>query len=347
VRYLIVATAATAMGLALASNLAAAENAVQLPSTAAAAISSGSMLQDVGGTVQSVAPHQAQAAGYGINTFSTPSNFSPTKVDTGLTYRPGYQWYLLNAFGAQPSFATSSFGSDGSVTVGSMAHSLNGTLTSAAKVPLAPFFVGRAFGGGGYFEAEVSFDPDAVDVKNGWPSWWMMPVEHLAEFPSQQWPGQPAGYNHFVEVDAFEYNRGPAQPRAYGATLHDWYGLFAKTCPRNYCRIDSSFGPSTKFVPPSTDWMNTFHRVGVLWIPATSARKGSFTFYFDGVAQGAPVSYTQFSGQAPPPSNKTPWAFGAVDAEHLALIIGTGRSAPIHVRSVNVWQSSTKDDLVN
>ncbi len=293
-------------------------------------------------------PVQAAAAGFTRNTFSTRLNFNPGTVDTGLTYEHGYQWYVWNFFANHPTFATSRLNSDQSISVGTMAGTANATLVSAAKTSYPPYFVGQAFGGGGYFEAEISFDADAVDYRTGVPAWWMMALEHLAQLPGQQWPGQAPGYSHYIEVDTLEYNRKPTVPSSYGGTLIDWYGIYKSTCPASgYCKAVTPFGISTKHVPQGTDWKHQSHKIGVLWVPATDSRPGSFTFYFDNQQEGDPVSYTKFTNQQPPPNVDKPWTFGVADQQHMVLILGTGASTPMIVRSVNVWQASTADNMVN
>ena len=292
-------------------------------------------------------PAQAQAAGFTQNTFSTRLKFNPGTVDSGLTYQPGYQWYVWNYFGNHPSFQTSGLNADQSLSVGTLAGSANGTLVSAAKLNYAPYFVGEAFGGGGYFEAEISFDPDAVDATHGFPAWWMMALEHLANLPGQQWQGQPADYDHFMEVDTFEFNRRPKIMDAYAGTLHDWFGLYKSTCPNGFCKIDTPFATSTKHVPLATDWKSFTHRIGVLWVPATSSSDGSLTFYFDGQQEGDPVRYAKFTNQPPPLTAQTPWTFGVIDQQHMVLILGAGPSARMIVRSVNVWQASAAHNMKN
>ena len=82
----------------------------------------------------------------------------------------------------------------------------------------------------------------------------------------------------------------------------------------------------------------------MLWIPATPTRRGSFSFYFDGVQVGPTTPYAAFQDQAPPPSFFSPWLFGIIDRQHLVLILGSN-SGPLRVRSVNVWQASGANNL--
>ncbi len=120
-----------------------------------------------------------------------------------------------------------------------------------------------AFGGGAYFEAVFRFDPeDTINAKGvGWPSWWAMAIEHLAGLPMQQWPGQPSGYDHFIETDFFEYDVWSFSPHnEYGGAMHDWFGIWKSTCPNNYCNVSNAGGGGTNFssfqvqTPTSTDF---------------------------------------------------------------------------------------------
>jgi hypothetical protein len=291
-------------------------------------------------------PAPARGAGYTVNTFSTESSFTSGNVDMGLTYASGYQWYFWNFFDDAPDSSGTTLESNGTASV--FQTSSNATLVSAAQISSAPYFVGTAFGGGGYFEAEIAFDPKVSNASLAWPAWWMMSLEHLYDFAAgngnEQWPGQVAGYSHFMEVDTFEYDR-TGQPYDYGGTLHDWFGLYNVTCPGGYCGVDSDFNASTAKTPIGTDW-TILHRLAVLWIPATSIAQGSYTFYFDDIAVAGPFTYSQYTSQGPPPTTSTPWTFGIGDQQHLVLILGSGWS-PLLVRSVNVWQASSAGNIHN
>jgi hypothetical protein len=276
-------------------------------------------------------PLAAVEAGYTVNTFATNRAFTPATVDLKLTYRTGFQWYLWNFF-HEPGRL------DGLQVQGGVANTSrpgsNGVIASAGRTPQG--FVGTAFGGGGYFEAEIAFDPATIDQKQGFPAFWAMAVEHLAE-SGEQWPGAPEGYRHFFELDIFEYDRAPEEANVYGTTLHDWYGVYRKTCA-SYCAVSTPYGDGTVRAPPTTDWRR-FHRIGVLWIPAVSATPGSIRYFFDGTEVGSPVRYHALGGEPPPVSIAAPWRFGIADRQHLVLILGSG-STPMKIRSVKVWQRS-------
>ena len=210
----------------------------------------------------------------------------------------------------------------------------NSQLASVGIKATAPYFVGTAFGCGGYFQAELAFVPSAIEPANGFPAWWSMSVEHLIpDTTQQQWQGQPTGYAHFGEVDFMEAIQG-GNPDQYDATLHDWYGLYGVTCTQ-WCEASST----NNSVRSGVD-LKQYHYYGTLWIPATATTPGSVSFYLDGNLINSGVTWTQFANQAPPPGPGAPWTFGIIDQQHLALTFGSG-SAPITVRSVNVWQNGS------
>ncbi len=290
------------------------------------------------------APAPAQYAGYCSNTFNA-SNFSNANVDVGATNAGGFQWYVWNFFNV-PQYPNMISLAGGVLSIQASPASPPGECCVASAVQIGPSsFRGTAFGGGGYFEATLNFDPTLVDVRDGWPSWWTMSLEHLVDMPGQQWAGQPAGYLHFIEPDIFEFFRTAKRPRRFSSSLHEWYGAYQVTCPGSaFCSYSLN---NVATAEPVSYTVN--HRYGMLWIPATSRAEGSFTFYLDGVQYGPVTRYSLFvaTRDAPPPSDLAPWSFGVVDANHLVLILGSGFNAPVNVSSVRVWQSSASGNLQN
>ena len=295
------------------------------------------------------APPQAAFVGYTVNTFS--SSFSGKTVDTRATRAPGFSWYLWDFFGSQTARSAVQINSDGSVTLKEgIGGSTNNIVTVApTKNPAnSAKFVGVAFGGGAYIEAVLKFDPDKVlkgGPKSGWPSFWSLAVEHMVG--KDQWPGQPKGYAHFIEVDIFEYAIAfGGRPRNfYAGTLHDWYGVYKKTCSGGgFCNIRKGYADIRMPVPRETDFKE-YHAYGFLWVPATPARQGYAQYYFDGMPVGKQTNWTLLPNQPPPPRGF--WVFSILDRQHLALVLGTSRTAPMTVKSVNVWQSSDEHNLRN
>jgi hypothetical protein len=293
-------------------------------------------------------PASARAAGYRLNTFHV-DKVTAAQIDFGQTLAPGKKLYFWNLFGCQAKDSEVVLPGDGTFEVTSHCGP-GGTMMSGVRKPGTPGYVGTAFGGGGYFEAEIAYDPTAVNLADGWPAWWTMSAEHLWALPGAAWPGQPGAgrlhYEHFVEPDLFEgMVRPPHHTTSYLATVHDWYGTFDKTC-KGYCSYSTPYNVNLKSGPPGHDW-KAWHKVAMLWRPATATAAGTLTFYLDGVQQGAPVAWSRFDGRAaaPPVKAATPWRFGVIDSQHLVLILGAGRSTPLRVRSVNVWQASTAGNI--
>jgi hypothetical protein len=210
-------------------------------------------------------------------------------------------------------------------------------------------FVGTAFGGGAYIEAVFSYDPATVTATHTgarypYPAFWTLPMEGNVILGANQWPGQPAGYQHNVELDFFEADL-VNKPTAYGAAaLHDWYGIPNVTCP-GMCKV-SMLSPSGERDPPAGTDFKQFHTYGFLWVPATATTQGYIDAYFDGHLIGYRHSWSQYTNQPPTPVGQ-PWAFGRVDQQHMFFILGTGVGEPFTVKSVNVWQKNASANMSN
>lgn len=283
-------------------------------------------------------PAAAAAAGYRMETLAV-DQLTPSTVDSKLTYASGFQLYYFNFEGMTPDPSTTTFNADGSAVSSTTKTGWNAYgsfMTSAGVIRGGPGFRGTAFGGGGYFEATMSFNAALVNTANGaWPAWWSMALEHMIS-KGDQWPGQRPGYEHFIEPDFFEYDTGHGA--SYGGAVHDWYGV---NNSGNY------YNPNFVRNVPSTTNFSQYHRYGFLWKPATATTKGSLSYYFDGVQVGATYTYTKWTNQPPPPGANTPWTFGVIDSRHLVLIIGTGPPAPMQIKSIQVWQPSGVNNLHN
>jgi hypothetical protein len=286
-------------------------------------------------------PPQAAAVGYFTNTFS--SNFTPSTVDLSNTRRLGFKWYLWQFFGQRTTNRrTLEFNPDGSVSLFGDNNSRGGNLATAAPGKNSSKFVGTAFGGGGYFEGILKFNPKSVVRRKGWPAYWSVALEHLVALQSVRWFGQGEGFEHFIEPDFFEYDM-PGGGNQYGGAIHEWYGIYNKTCA-HFC--DILIPNYRRVVPENTDF-NQFHKYGFLWVRATPSRRGYAEYYFDDHRVGARTVWVQFKDQ-PPPSvarSVSPWSFGIIDRQHLVLVLGSGPGEPMTVRSVNVWQYSSSEDM--
>jgi hypothetical protein len=287
-------------------------------------------------------PPQAAAVRYTTRTFS--STFSANQVDIVNTSKSGFKWYPYQFFGSHPKLDSLILNSDGSVTLLGDTTGPNGELATATVTGTPGEFVGTAFGGGGYFEATFKFDPlDVIRANfNGWPSWWSMAIEHLANLDKRQWPGQLKGYEHFIEADFFEYDLKEYAERGelnyFGGALHDWFG----PPTGEYDHVTLPHRLVVRGVPTNTDFTQ-YHRYGFLWVPATSTQDGYAEYYFDGRRVGRRIAWRQYTNQAPPP--KPPWMFSIMDRNHLVLILGTGPNQPMTVQSVDVWQASHAQNI--
>lgn len=284
------------------------------------------------------APPQAVAAGFGGLTFN--GAFTSATVDVNKTYAPGFSWYATTWRGTStPNPIT--FNADGSATInGDDAASAGiqmGTATFTAPCCTFGSWTGIAFGGGGYFEAEISFDPAVVDITHGWPAFWADSLEYMAHLPGRFWVGQDPAYVHHVEVDALEF----IPPGGHYTATHDRYGILGTTCPPGDCDAFANFN-----VTPAVDW-KSFQRVGFLWKTATPTTTGYIKFYLNDVQVGPTRSWTQFTGQVPPPGYPAvPWTWGYLDQTHLVIMLGSGLNQPMRVRNVLVWQGQTANNLV-
>lgn len=290
-------------------------------------------------------PAAAVGVGYETNTFS--SNFTQETVDTKATKQSGFLWYNWDLFGYKSDPDAIELNPDGSVTILGDKTGAHGKLVSAVQYRATNSFVGVAFGGGAYIEAELKFDPYGILRKDrkGWPAFWSLPLEGNVLPGKFQWEGQPKGFVHSIEADFFEdIGSGPGSVlHSYGASLHDWYGIYDKTCSPGLCQVGMPYKDGLRVVPEGTNF-NQYHKYGFLWVPATPTSNGYARFYFDGVQVGPEQKWIQFTNQPPPPTGQ-PWAFGILDQQHIFLILGTSVGQPMTVKSVNVWQKSDQSNL--
>jgi hypothetical protein len=286
------------------------------------------------------APGPAQDAGYCANTFSTNHNFTTATVDFLYTYRPGFQWYGINFFGVYVGSNNQLLlNSDGSASEKATEPGDQGF----ASVGVSPSggMVGTAFGGGMYVEYTASYDQRLVDPALGWPSLWTFSLEHILNTDLWPVPAAPsANYHEWAEFDILEHE-GRGATNQYHATLHHGYGVARTTCPgQEWCDTQT-------ITPIALSTTTTPHRYGMLWAPATATRRGYVKWFLDGVQQGATLNWTHEdpTTDAPPPTLSTPWTYGVVDRQHLALIFGSGVNAPITVYDVEVWQVDASHNL--
>ena len=259
---------------------------------------------------------------------------SASTIDLNASGLPGFNWYPQQFFGRPPTSSNYIKVANGELTLSGMDATSFYTLASAAPSTNAAGYVGRAWGGGAFIESRFHFDPALMNT-NGWPAFWSMAIEHMARPGiADQWPGQAAGYAHFIEDDFFEYDTYAfAGAQSYGAALHDWYGIWNPTAGYSNIFNQTNFVVHT---PAGTDF-NQFHTYAQLWVPSTNGQAAFVINYFD----GSPLSQVNWVGAGPgtpPPSGSS--LFSILDQDHLALCLGTGVGEPMVFDWVRVWQLS-------
>jgi len=222
-------------------------------------------------------------------------------------------------------------------------------LSTAGPASNADGFVGRAFGGGAYYEARIKFNPNNINAAGGtiWPSFWSDPIEALANtrVPNSrwnaQWPGQATGYVNFDEDDFME-EPFTGNVGYYNGSIHNWYGIQASCGGGWYCDSNndggsSNFNNNYNTLPPGTDFAQ-YHTYGQLWVAGNAANcgHGFVQYYFDGVACTDKVTWVDGIG-SPPPQNQ-PWQFSVMDNQHMDVILGTGHNMWYTVNWVHIWQ---------
>ena len=287
-------------------------------------------------------PPQAAAVRYTVHTFS--SRFNASDVDITGSSKTGFKWYPWKFFGSAAKLSGIAINTDGSVTLSGDTTGPNGQLATVSLAKMSTGFVGTAFGGGGYFEATLKFDPQDVLTNGfrGWPSWWSLAIEHIAHLDTEQWSQQEVGYEHFIEVDFFEYDLSAQVTNKdwnyYGGAMHDWYGVYSN----GFKHESLPYFIVKRKVPTDIDFTQ-YHQYGFLWVPATASTKGYAQYYFDGRRLGQTTVWSQYTNQLPPP--RSPWRFGIIDTNHLVLILGTGVKMPMTIKSVDVWQATDQFNI--
>jgi hypothetical protein len=295
------------------------------------------------GPVAAAMPPGAAAADYTVNTFS--STFDTSQVDMANSTKSGYKWYISRHAASVTPQSSVLLNNDGSVTLEYTSASNDGMATAGM---VKGGWIGTVFGGGGYFEATLKFDPDMVTNRaKGFPAWWSIAIEHFARSvtgQTSQWPGQPPGFEHYIEPDFFEWNIDGVDkvpPKTYNGSMIDWSGIWTRA---HGMPVSKQTPWTTKWnTTPSTTDFRQYHKYGWLWVPATATTKGYAQYYFDDQPTTDRVSWTQYTNQEPTPAQQMdPWTFGILDQQHLMLILGSGDRGAMTVESVTVWQKSDR-----
>jgi len=269
---------------------------------------------------------------------------SISTIDINESGEPRFKWFTT------PFFIASSKRNSSNISVNNGVLTLTSNDTSVLNTNIATAmpsdndqgWIGNAFHVGAYFEARISFDSTQIDTSKGWPSFWSMGIEHMANKGADLCHGKANGYKHFIEDDFFEYVTASfSRENSYAATMHDWYGIYKKTCPKGFCDINNTpkGGSNFKnaFIKTSNDidWTE-FHTIGQLWIPASADHTGYVQNYFDGKLMST-VTWDKADSldTVPPTGNQV---FNIIDQSNLVLILGTGINQPLKVDWVRVWQ---------
>lgn len=170
----------------------------------------------------------------------------------------------------------------------------------------------------GYFEARLRFAPVVEPDWDSnppidWPSFWALSV------PTVRGSADP----HATELDFFEAINGP---KGFGGTMHD-----------NRTKVDH-FTNSNAGQTPGHD-TSAWHTYGCLW------ERERVTWYLDGKAL---MSQTWGSrGVHPAPRDVNPErsagvprdVFASFDVNPLVVALGTGRTHPMDIDHVRIWQA--------
>lgn len=275
---------------------------------------------------------------------------SSSTIDLTNSLAPGFNWYLKKFNGTTTGAGEISV-SGGTLTITMATAGEIYTLATAAPTS-STTFVGTAFGHSSpgtprafYFEANLAFDNTLVNIADRWPAFWALALEpEISGTNYAQWPGQTTGYTDHIEDDFFEFNQNNALK--YGATLHNWYGIYNVTCG-TYCVTTNT---SNDVVTLGSVTWTSFNKVGQLWVLGSAANNynGYIVNYFNGVpvskvawvgpgGTGVFASPTVANPPVPPPAY--PFNFSILDSQNLILAIGTGtNSVPMQFKYVRVYQ---------
>lgn len=285
-------------------------------------------------------PPQALAVGYGNRAFYDDFDSTGT-IDMANSQAGNFNWYLSQWFN-HGTVALAAGDLSVSNSVLTIASTTGRALVTAFDTnPATPDqFHGNVFGGGGYIEARMKFNP----AQGGGVNFFAMAIEHIADNGSVSlghWPGQAATYAHFIEVDFFE-TLGTSTTQ-YQSTTHDWGGIFnGTTYPQNI--VDAA----SNVISIGAADFTQFHTYGCLWVSQSGSTPGRLQRYFDNVLVQT-IYYLGPPGSPPLPTDGTNTyspsligqadrTYSILDTQRLAFSLFGSSTAPLQVDWVKVWK---------
>ncbi len=255
---------------------------------------------------------------------------SISTIDTADTGAAGFNWYVhrkwpnaASPFGNWAGITTQSATPAGDISIGSSLLTLSDYpggstgLVIQSAVANGAGYIGHAFGGGGYFEVSMAFNPAlALSADPSWPAIWTTSVEFFV-----------GSATRFAEPDIFEgFPSGNGFITSIMA-LHDWDNIGLVNYKQEF---DNNVGSPT---------FTSQHRYGMWWIPASkNGGTGIIRRYFDGVFVGQ-TSYSTTAGGSPAFDNGNPnGVMSVIDGQHLVLNLSCGPSWPAIFDYVSVYQ---------
>jgi hypothetical protein len=195
-------------------------------------------------------------------------------------------------------------------------------------------FVGTVFGGGGYFEARLSFDnsPEGwFEGADGWPSFWFNAAE------AEGYSSLSALTNdQNLEVDTLEWTSSGTSNH-YNCGLIHWYGGQGANFNNLNINDDGQVFAGSGFDPSQP------HDFGMLHVPATDTTPGRIEGYLDGVKVKT-YTYDKYVSGGTPNTSTDP-AFSVADIQHWRVIAGTATANPMKVYSIKVWQKNDSGNI--
>lgn len=278
-------------------------------------------------------PLEVMADGFHTTTLS--DNFSSlSTIDTTNSGAPGFNWYLRTNWPNRTSLTSA-----GAIALDTPGRGI--TLTNAQDQGIhtaiydgAGGYIGKVFGGGGYFEVSAAFNP-ALGGTNENFAFWSLGIAHLMVTP--QCPTE------YIETDFAEsFPAGGTGVTSYQVFGHDWT---LTGSPGSCASTGNSNSNGAPTVPPSglaaPTWTQ-FHRLATVWHVNSIAGTGTIHRYFDNALLNASFTYSHTAGSSPAftPSNPS-GVFSLIDSDPFFLILSTGgaSSGAQNINQVTVIQA--------